>query len=302
MSRKFIIVGNCQSNTLSDFLLSNHTFNDNFTYIKIKNIHSMDTVELDDLYQNILPTLDLIIIQPISDNYKNNNKYGTKSILSAVQKSCIKILFPSLYFDLYHPFMIYIYDSKNPGWKLGTPYDYHDKNILFHYLDENRCMTHINNYRKVLFDENIMSVDELNEIFDRNIKNLVERENKYKNYVVENTIILKSSTFITNNYKKNLLFYSINHPTKFMFYYIANSILISLKIELEQYPDEIDPLKALVIPLYSCIQKIVDFDISEYQNFKHFDIILNDNDIINKYIKAYDGTSKSILQESKLKN
>jgi len=314
----FTVIGNCQSDCIAQFLLSNPNFSETYYYLSVKNIHLMDNNDLDDLYENILPILDLIIIQPISDNYKNNSKYGTKSILKKVEDSCIKILFPSLYFDFYHPFLFYIYDKNKPGWKLDNPYDYHDKNILNYYVqnyndykknennndvDIESLKIHygdllINHYKNCLLNSNICDESFLINRFNKNIDNLKKREDTYRNYIVSNTYLIKSSKFISNNYMKNLLFYSINHPTKHLFHYISDSILIILKLQLEIYPENLDPLKSLIIPIYNCIQKYVKFDVSKYQNYQHYDIILNDHDVINSYIDSYNNIDLKILEEN----
>jgi hypothetical protein len=310
----FTVIGNCQSDCLAHFLLSNSDFSKKYYYLSVKNIHLMDNNELDDLYKNILPVLDLIIIQPISDNYKNDPRYGTKCILKNVDNTCIKILFPSLYFDFYHPFICYIYDKNNPGWKLDSPYDYHDKIILKYYIDaqnesnkiissdkneiESFSLNLFNYYKTSLLNRDICDDKILINKFNENIENLKKRENNYKHYVTIDTHLIKSSNFISNNYSKNLLFYSINHPSKYLFHYISDSILVILKIQLGSYPESLDPLKSLIMPLYSCIEKHVKFDVNKYQNFQHYDIILNDNDVINSYIDAYNKVSLNILQEN----
>ena len=55
----------------------------------------MDDNDIKKLYDNILPILELIIIQPISENYKLDNtsnlsKYSTKSILNNINKTCVQ--------------------------------------------------------------------------------------------------------------------------------------------------------------------------------------------------------------------
>ena len=74
MLKKFTIIGNCQADALSKFLLSNPTFKNTYEYIDYIPIFKMTPEELDKLYIDVLPFLDLIIIQPISENYNNNYK------------------------------------------------------------------------------------------------------------------------------------------------------------------------------------------------------------------------------------
>ena len=298
MLKKFIIIGNCQADALSKFLLSNLIFKNIYDYIDYTPIFKMTLDELEKLYTDILPDIDLIIIQPISENYNNNYKYSTKSILNSVKKNCIKILFPSLFFDYYHPFNIYISDSNNKGWKLDEPYDYHDKNILSSFINYQSENEAINKYYENLYNQDLLSSNFFNERLLKNINNLKERELKYTDYCTCDTNIINSSSFIMEYYDKILLFYSINHPTKYLFYYISNSCLIHLNIPLERYPENIDPLKALIMPVYMCLQKSLKFDISYYLNFRHFDIILEDKDIINKYYNSYKKISFDILKNN----
>jgi len=298
MTKKFTIIGNCQSKAILDFLLSNDNFSGQYNYINVDDIYRINEDDINNLYNNILPILDLIIIQPISDNYKNNYKYSTKSILSTVKKECIKILFPSLYFDMYHPFMCYVYDKDKPSWKLDKPFDYHDKNIIKQFI-ENKNITDINffvnEYLKIQNDENILSNETLDESLKKNINNLTERESKYKNYCTEDTYIIMSSDFILNNYMKELLFYSINHPTKYLFRYISDRIFIILNIFLIKYKDDIDPLKSLIMPLYKCIQKKVNFNVNNYFHFQHFENKIDNYDIINKYHDSYKNININLL-------
>jgi hypothetical protein len=298
MLKKFTIIGNCQAAALSEFLLSNPTFKDTYEYISYIPIFKMTEEDLNKLYTDILPQLDLIIIQPISENYNNNNKYFTKSILNAVSKNCIKILYPSLFFDYYHPFNIYISDKNHPGWKLSDPYDYHDKNILSNFIQFHSEEDALNKYYESLYNPDLLTSHFFNERLLKNINNLKERELKYIDYCTDDTNIINSSSFIMEYYDKALLFYSINHPTKYLFYYIANSCLIYLNIPLETYPEDIDPLKALVMPVYMCLQKCLKFDISYYLNFRHFEIILDDKDTINKYYEGYRKTDRNVLQSN----
>ena len=87
----------------------------------------------------------------------------------------------------------------------------------------------------------------------------------------------------------------MNHPTKHVFHYIANSILIILNVPLAQYDDNLDPLKGLIMPVYKVVQKYVEFPLDYYYNFRHFDLILTDEDIIQKYINSYNSVDISVF-------
>lgn len=298
--KNYTIIGNCQADPLSQFLNTNKNFVDNYKYIPLKAIYIMNEEELDNLYLNILSTLDLIIIQPISDNYNNNHKYSTKSILKNTKKECIKIIIPSLYFDFYHPYLIYINEKNKYGNSLTMPFDYHDKNILNAYVenkknninDISQLITNIiDKYSNIVSCNNESDDEYLNNLFYKNISTLIKRENNYYEYkFLENIHFIYSSQFITDKYKDKLLFYTINHPTKYLFQYISSSILDILKIKIEEYPENIDPLKSLIMPVYSTLQKKVYFPVNKFQNFQHYDMIFNTTNIVKQYIEEYENT------------
>ena len=57
------------------------------------------------------------------------------------------------------------------------------------------------------------------------------------------------SNFISNNYKDNILCFSLNHHSKYVYIYLSNKILEILDINIQQYPENLDPQ---IIPV-SCI-------------------------------------------------
>ena len=78
--KKMSIIGNCQAHALSKFLVSNNIFDKMYEYIEVKPIYLMNENELNCFYTYTLLELDLIIIQPINEDFNNNIKYSTKTI------------------------------------------------------------------------------------------------------------------------------------------------------------------------------------------------------------------------------
>lgn len=288
----FTIIGNCQAHILSDFLLTNNFFKSQYNYCMIPGIHVINENDID-LLMYIIKKVDLIIIQPIHSNYKNITNLDTYSILTAIKPTCKVILFPSMHLDFYYPFLTY--KVRNDGDILRVPCDYHDSK-LFELIKEstknNLSLDDIiNNFISIVSDESIKSVEELNSIFKNSISELQSRENKYIEFIPDNcklnVSIITSSSFIENNYKDKLLFYSMNHPTKNMFHYIADSVLDIIHVNKEQYPNNLDPLLYNNVPiLYKCIKQIVNFDISEVPIVIN-GVRLSIDECINKYYEVY---------------
>jgi hypothetical protein len=80
---------------------------------------------------------------------------------------------------------------------------------------------------------------------------------KYSN---KNISIISTYDYIKNNYKDKLLFYSMNHPTKYVIQYICEEIIkiLGLTNTINYQIDILTNPKAI---LYQCIQKCVTFDI-----------------------------------------
>ena len=289
--KKMAIIGNCQANALSKFLFSNNIFNKMYEYIELKPIYLMNENELNYFYTYTLLELDLIIIQPINDDFNGNIKYSTKTILNNTKQDCISILIPSLYFDFYHPYLCYL---NGVSCKIHEPIDYHDKILIKLYLsykessNEEIIEKYMSIFNNEIFINNLMINDNLTVA----LKIIEERENNFKNYIVNNTTCIYCYDFIKNNYQNNLLFYSVNHPSKYLLSFLSNEILKYLNIDLEKYQNNLDPFNNLIIPIYNCLKYVLKFNISEYNN------MIYDTELYNKYINIYRDISDIILSTS----
>ena len=134
--------------------------------------------------------------------------------------------------------------------------------------------------------------EELENIANTSLEILNKRyqENKHK-YKGENIYIISTEYFIKNNYKNKLLFYSMNHPTKYVIQYICEEIINILNIP-NTINYDIDILYHPKCIIYKCIQKNVNFDINN-----HAPLILNYTttyDIAQLYYDAYNKIGNNI--------
>ncbi len=285
------IIGNCQTESLTNFLFSNNNFKNIYEYIEVKPIYLMNENELNYFYTYTLIELDLIIIQPINEDFNGNIKYSTKTILNNTKNDCISILIPSLYFDFYHPYLCYLNGEHG---KIQDPIDYHDKILIKLYLankelsNEAIIEKYMNIFNNEIFINNSMCNDNLKLALD----NIEDRENNFKDYIVNNTKCIYSYDFIKNNYQQKLLFYSVNHPSKYLLSYLSDEILKYLKIPFEDYPNNLDPFNILIIPIYNCLKSVLNFNITQYND------MCNDKELYNKYINIYRTISDNILSKN----
>jgi hypothetical protein len=238
-----------------------------YDFIEIPPVQKLAQKDIEYIYE-VLPKVDILIIQNISDNYKNNKKLSTKSIIFNTKKECKIIHIPNCYFDFYYPNLIYL-DS----YDVTLQEFYHDKNLLNLYFSNNSDYNTITKKycdimkNKDLYDEKYLLSKAYN-----SLREMKKRENEMKHDI-------KISDFIENNFKKKLLFYTINHPTKYLLNYICEKICEILNI---QYVEQnLDPMETKCVPIHCSLSKIVLFDIYEKQPILNNISGLND---VSKYL------------------
>jgi hypothetical protein len=284
--KKYAIFGNCQGPKLNNFLITNDDFNNNFKCEGSYYVPGISDKEIDDLYDKILPVIDLIIIQPINENYRNNYKLSTKSILSHIKTDCIVIIYPSAYFSFYHPYLKSIVSEKYYDCLIHPLWFHHDILLIKLYLelsgDEEKIME---KYLDQVNSANYFTKDFLQQILSSNINELINRENNYINYVpsISNTVhFIKSSKFISENFDQKLLFYTYAHPGKYYNRYISDCILNLINCNLKPYPDDLDSCQEIVPLFYNSMNKILKFNICD---IRPATTDMNNNNTNEEYIK-----------------
>jgi len=272
--KNILFYGNCQVGAIKD-IMKKTLYNYNITLILcwIENIDKNYFIEK-------IKDSDIIITQPINPNYRNTDYLDTEFILKNAKPEVKIIIIPSLYFNFYY--FDLTYETLNNGELLRYPSDYHYKTIINNYnTDNNLIFNQINNV-------NLKLKEELENIALSSIEELKKRENemlKYNN--LRKCDIITVSNYINDNYKNVLLFYSMNHPTKFIFHYIVKQIINILNIDdFNNY--NIDPLASNERGiLYNCIQNAVNFDITKHTPRLNKYNLETKEDIVAKYIEIY---------------
>ena len=195
---------------------------------------------------------------------------------------CKLIIFDSCHFDFYYFDLTYKMFNNDV---LHKPIDYHYNKMIECYNNNKSIEYYITHFVNNL---DLHSSEEL-ETFANNSLN--ELHNRYMNnkekYNDDNIYIISTCEYIKQNYKDKLLFYSMNHPTKYVISYICEKIIDILQIQ-NTINYDIDMLNNSKCILYKCISKIVNFDINN-----HNALILNNTDI-DKITQLYYDTYAEI--------
>ena len=242
-----LFYGNCQTDVISKTL---NLPNDN-----VFSIYCFSTDISKENFTSIIEKCDIIITQSIQDNYRDVSYLSTSYIIQNSKKNCKIIIFDSCYFNFYY------FDCFH---KIQYNYAYHYKKMFEYYengySEENYVDNCVNNLE-------LKTSDELEIIVEKSINELKLRSEYYKNtYKGDNIYYITTNEFIKNNYKDKLLFYTPNHPSKYLIQFICEEILKLLEIQdLNVINYNIDLLEnSYRCILYKCIQKNVNFDITKH--------------------------------------
>lgn len=245
-----LFYGNCQMTPICN------TLNLDKTKYNQSIIECFSTEMLEQEFHEYVVNADVIIMTIIENNYRDKHYLSTTYVVYHAKKDCKLIILNNFYFSFYY-FDIKIIHT------LGETQPYHHLSIFDCYNNSKDIDYYINTYvnneaLKTTHELEILantSFEELNKRYDIILLHKQLSPDKY-------IYSIPISQYIKNNYKKKLLFYTPNHPSKYLFHYVSEQILSILNFE-NTINYQVDTLNHTRCILYKCIQKMVYFDISK---------------------------------------
>ena len=218
MVKKILFFGNCQSRAIRDCLNLNKSY---ITHIEACHLSTLNKIE----FTTLIKEQDIIITQSIAQNYRNLDYLNTTYIVN--NTNGIVIIFNSCYFDFYYPDLKYI---KHNNEILHAPIDYHYQYMIDHYKRGDTIQNYLDNCvnnpdlisQKYLLEQATKSINELRNR-DKNIREEFGKKS--------NVYFISISDYVEKNYREKLLFYSMNHPSKYLLQFICENIINILNID-----------------------------------------------------------------------
>lgn len=240
-----LLSGNCQCAAIASYIRK-------ATEYKIHLIQVHNTTISKDEMDALIRDATLVITQPVSDMYRAMTHLSTLYILGIA--TCPVVIFPSLHFDFYYPDYGYLSQyGINPA-------AYHYKSLLQHLKAGGTVDTFVST---IADNPAFMTSDVLLRQAQYSISELKRREEKmHQDYPTG--IHIDVTDFMCENFKKALLFYTVNHPTRVFFEYLLRKICAKIPhgiIDAEKVNWPLDPLANDNRGyLYACVAQCVAFD------------------------------------------
>jgi len=193
---------------MSKILADHAPFEKFFEIVPLKPVYEMAKDEGPKLAE-IVRGVDLFVGQDVSSEYLEP---GTRALVGQMPSGGTALLFQVAWFDAYNPDMTYL--ASRPGGPFG---DYHSRILVECFkAGFSECQT-LETFEgewhpetiKINVAENLIRLREREAALDIGIADEVER-----------------------SFQDHLLFYTVNHPTPFMQFYMVDRVLKSLGLRL----------------------------------------------------------------------
>jgi hypothetical protein len=224
---KCLCIGICQLDAIYKILKVNTIFTSIYTEIINYTIFTVTEEEMENILNNIVPTCDLILSQPVSENYRGNNIFSTSMLRSKIKSGAKHLVIPNCYFTGYDPIPFQTTDESGNIIHIDNISYY--PSICIQSLLNNDCINCCIDWCNL----DVYNSTELNNNYNKTINELKIREEK----VFDNNFgtDIKISDYIEQNYKDVFLFHTYNHPTNVLLFELVRRlfrILGLLEIEI----------------------------------------------------------------------
>lgn len=214
-----ILFGNCQMYAIKKALDSCAEFKETYNtiYLSVCDPTTKDKI-LFFYNHNLLKKCPLLITQEIADDNKFGTFFSLNNILTYFPKTVEVIKIPSIWFGGYFPqHTNQIFKVIKTPSQPGGLYPYGDR-YLNQLYKSGKTNTKI---LELIKQPDFISKESVLENVDATIDDLRKREQ---------SLDIEISDYITDNYKKQLLFYSCNHPCRNVIDEISGRILKYINI------------------------------------------------------------------------
>ncbi len=240
--------GNCQFNVIRYYLCQNEWFKKYFFLVDIPKLWEVYRIkQREDMIVSLWGHIDVFLYQNFVDSHQAyGDAWRSENILKRLKSEATAICVCNSYFDGYFRPDIYGTSECEKIYGQSTQ----NNRTEFIYREDEIAKLVLSGKEKddvieMLLRDDAFSTNEVLDHFENSLSSLIRHENKC-------SVII--SDYIQNNYDREVLFFSNNHPTNKLLSVVAYRILDLMgcpKSELKEEPKfimELDQMRRIVYP------------------------------------------------------
>lgn len=275
-----LIYGNCQTEILANMMEYNQEFHMQYILLRVPQVHlyrGEEQIEQIFYQSGIMQLLDLFIFQNVKSKNRFYARLGTDSLIKQLSGQCRKLPIHNIYFDGY--FIQYNADESRYFNNMNQQdFPYADSIVDF-YIETGKSTEEI---LEMIHDENLMEAETIIKRCEISLNELKQRE-----YSVEVPIV----DFIEENYCREQLFYTCNHPKNLVLYEYVKRIFHVVGISQtdcfteEELYLEFGNLRINNFPILPCVIKALG--LAKYESKMRISNVSSKLITMDEYIKEY---------------
>lgn len=240
VKKKYSVYGNCQANPLGNILQTNAEFAESWEFVPFpKPSFELRQGDWEDI-EKLLGELDLFITQNVGESH---GIFASSNLANHLKAGGKVVRIPNAYFSGYMPEVVY--------FRAGEPHvtkfcDYHDANFLAFFMEDP-----VNAVQKAVD----AATDKSQYTQEFVLANAMASINELKRREEECDVTV--SDYIEQNWRNDILFYSINHPRTAVLSHMATQILKLLNHSTIDVHDDYEYLDSTRPPIYQSVKSVL---------------------------------------------
>jgi hypothetical protein len=202
-----VVVGNCQATALELVLATNDAFATRFAVSRFPPVHEIPAAMVGELHRAVAGAA-AVILQRVDEGYRDGIGLGTETLAGLAGAGASVVRWPSVFWAGYAPDLFYLRDAGGQP-VLDGPFDYHDRTILEAFAagrdPDATC--------RLLADPELPS-----DAPEWAARATAELDLRGRDCQVELT------SFIASRFRRELLFFTMNHPSNRTLCFMADRI------------------------------------------------------------------------------
>jgi SAM-dependent methyltransferase len=286
--KKIALYGDYHAQALARMLQNASSFRRKFSLARSEGAHSVSQKRHGKFLRDVVPELDVLIHQPISDDYRGTDIFGADNVKRRIRPEAMTISFPRLQFFGYQP-TSYLCKNITPEVDRFCKEQFGPAGReLLHYGQVMSSYLRGRDVSEAIYAFDEGEADDAARVILRTEQTLEHMSNVEKEFHVD----IPMSGFIYDNFAERLLFHTPRHARSEVLVGIVERILDFLSLEVTNEEIEgmrrLAPLAFVEYPLQAYVVRALNLRFAAPAEFASRTIVMSKAEMIERYYALYD--------------